>query len=302
MYVRLSNYGKVKIRKHGVVMEKPAQNKTTSQLEDGIFPKDNNGGQTHSDTGENIYKSIRTILFAAIFAATAFTMWTPENILSNQLLDRMMLALQSSTQFAPTSQTMIATDRPAVRSKVGIVAGHWGNDSGAVCQDGLTEVDVNLNIATLVRQNLMVEGYDVDLLGEYDQRLYQYEAQALVSIHNDSCMYINDEATGFKVAAARSTTNPEIANRLTACLINRYMQITKLSFHANTITPDMSDYHAFGEVSPETPSVIIETGFLNLDRQILTEEPELIAEGVTSGILCFLRNEPISVQDSTLTP
>jgi hypothetical protein len=42
-----------------------------------------------------------------------------------------------------------------------------------------------------------------------------YQASTLVSIHNDSCEYVNDEATGFKVAAAMSSPFPEKANRLT---------------------------------------------------------------------------------------
>lgn len=266
-----------------------------------------NGGEpsfaatNHVNHRSNLFKAFRTIIFVAIFSATALTMVTPENLFSNQLLDKMMLALQSPSQITPEAQ-VIEEETPAARPRVGIVAGHWQYDSGAVCPDGLTEVEVNLSIATLVRQNLLAEGYEVDLLAEYDQRLYQYEAAALVSIHNDSCVFINDEATGFKVAAAIFTTNPEKANRLTACLTSRYMQATNLPFHANTITPDMSDYHAFGEIDPDTPAAIIETGFLNLDRQILTQHPDVIAHGVTSGILCFLRNEPISLLDITPLP
>jgi N-acetylmuramoyl-L-alanine amidase len=56
----------------------------------------------------------------------------------------------------------------------------------------------------------------------------------------------------------------------------------------------MSSYHAFDEINADTPAVIIETGFMNLDRQILTQQPELIAEGITNGILCYLYNEDIS--------
>jgi len=40
--------------------------------------------------------------------------------------------------------------------------------------------------------------------------------------------------------------------------------------------------------------VIIETGFLNLDRQILEYQPDLIAEGIAKGVLCYIRNEDAS--------
>jgi N-acetylmuramoyl-L-alanine amidase len=153
-----------------------------------------------------------------------------------------------------------------------------------------------LDIANRVRESLILEGFDVDLLAEFDPRLTGYRALALVSIHADSCEYINDEATGFKVAAAMSTYYPEQATRLTTCLRVRYAEITNLDFHAGSVTNDMTNYHAFGEINNETPAAIIEIGFMNLDRKILTEQPDLLAQGITAGILCYVRNEDISSQ------
>jgi len=176
--------------------------------------------------------------------------------------------------------------------------GQLGNDSGAVCTDEngtvtLTEADVNLKIATLVQESLNARGFQVELLNEFDTRLNGYRAAALVSIHNDSCEYVNDEATGFKVAASLETRDANRAQRLTACMVDRYGQITGLTFHANSITADMTQYHAFSEIDPNTITAIIETGFLNLDRRILTEQTDVIAEGVTQGILCFINNESV---------
>ncbi len=178
------------------------------------------------------------------------------------------------------------------------MAGHSGNDSGAVCYDedgqaDLTEADVNLEIAELVQENLVAQGFQVDLLNEFDTRLNGYRAVALVSIHNDSCEYINDQATGFKVASSLETRDVNRAQRLTACLVDRYQRITDLTFHANSITRDMTEYHAFSEIDPNTITAIIETGFLNLDREILTKETERVADGVTQGILCFINNENV---------
>jgi len=56
---------------------------------------------------------------------------------------------------------------------------------------------------------------------------------------------------------------------------------------------DMTDYHTFNEINTETTAAIIETGFLNLDRDILTNQTDLIAQGVVNGILCFTRNEDL---------
>ncbi|HEY9087235.1 MAG TPA: N-acetylmuramoyl-L-alanine amidase [Anaerolineaceae bacterium] len=238
------------------------------------------------------FNALQTIISAAIVLATLFTLWTPANLFSNDLLDKMFLALQpGGEQQVPAGDWPTPTPLPAPR--IGIVSGHWGNDSGTVCSDGLTEEQVNLRIAAQVEKNLKAAGYDVDLLQEKDARLSQYQATVLVSIHNDSCDYINNEATGYKVAAAMSTSYPEKAARLTACLTQRYAEITGMRFHFNTITPDMTSYHAFDEINSNTTAAIIETGFLNLDRDMLVNHYETVAEGVSAGILCYIRNENI---------
>ncbi|NMB54142.1 MAG: N-acetylmuramoyl-L-alanine amidase [Leptolinea sp.] len=252
---------------------------------DDEFPEPTTG------SGFNMWAALQSVFSVAIVIATLFTMWNPSNIFSNQMLDRMF----KSSAYEPVKATSIPlTPTPSPRPRIGIVAGHWGNDSGAVCQDGLTEVELNQKIATLVRDDLINEGYDVDLLTEKDERLFEYTALALVSIHNDSCDYINNDATGFKVAAAMSSVFPEKASRLTACLVDRYGSVTNMKYHPNTITKDMTNYHTFNEIHSETTAAIIETGFMNLDRQILTEHTDLIARGISQGVLCFIRNEDLN--------
>lgn len=227
----------------------------------------------------------------AVLLATLFTAWTPTSFFASNLEEQMRLILTPQT-----GPNVVTTPQPQLR--IGIVAGHTGNDSGAVCfdengQPELTEVEVNLNIATLVQESLVAKGYQVDLLNEFDTRLSGYRAVALVSIHNDSCEYINDEATGFKVAASLETRDVNRAQRLTACMTDRYQQVTGMTFHANSITADMTEYHAFSEIDPNTITAIIETGFLNLDRDILTNQTDRVAEAVTQGILCFINNESV---------
>ncbi len=181
---------------------------------------------------------------------------------------------------------------------IGLIPGHTGAnprgvniDPGAVCLDGLTEQSVNLKIARLVKQDLEKTGYEVELLDEHDPRLNSFKGLLLLSIHNDSCDVINQQATGFKVAGNLYNTASDPSNRLTSCLINRYRKDTGLRFDFTSITPAMTRYHAFFEVSHMTPSAIIEAGFLYLDRKILTKHTDSVANGITDGILCFLRNE-----------
>lgn len=281
----MNNYDRLK------KSQKPSsyQNSNNPQQTDSIL--DDEFTEQVQRVGFNMWGALQTIISVAIVMATVFTMWNPSNIFSNQILDRMFRP-SSDSNLRPTSVPLTPTTSP--RPRIGIVAGHWGNDSGAVCQNGLTEVELNQKIATLVRDDLVNEGYDVDLLQEKDERLYEYTALALVSIHNDSCDYINNEATGFKVAAAMSSTFPEKASRLTACLVDRYGSVTNLRYHANTITKDMTNYHTFNEINSHTTAAIIETGFMNLDYQILTERTDLIARGISQGVLCFIRNEDLN--------
>ena len=76
-----------------------------------------------------------------------------------------------------------------------------------------------------------------------------------------------------------------------------------MSFHAGSITPDMREYHSFSEIDPSTVAAIIETGFLNLDREMLTKRTDIVARGVAEGILCFANNENIEPTPiSNLTP
>lgn len=241
------------------------------------------------------FRAVQTVLGVAILLATLFTALPSRGLVGGNFYDRLSIILTPRTNeevqapFVQQAQSQV---------RIGIVAGHYGNDSGAVCLDGngnvtLTEVDTNLRIAAMVQEQLTQEGFEVDLLREFDSRLNGYRALAIISIHNDSCEYVNDQATGFKVAAALNTYDVNRANRLTACLVDRYQKVTGMSFHAGSITADMREYHSFYEIDPSSVAAIIETGFLNLDREFLTKRTDLVAQGVVEGILCFARNENI---------
>jgi N-acetylmuramoyl-L-alanine amidase len=243
-----------------------------------------------------MFYQLQIVLIVAFILATLFTAWTPASLLPGNLSERFAQVL--AFQATETAAFPTPTARP--RPLIGIVVGHWDDNSkdpGAVCPDGLTELEVNQGIATRVKQNLVDQGFDVDLLREFDPKLQGYRSIALVSIHADSCQYVNDDATGFKIAAALSNQYPERATRLTACIKDRYTKATGLEYHPSTVTNDMSSYHAFDEIDSNTNAVIIEVGFLNLDRQILTKGQDRIASGISDGVLCYIRNEDISAAE-----
>jgi len=238
---------------------------------------------------------IQTALSVALLFATIFSAFPP-TILTSDFNERLSLLLTPQPD-------IVSTGVPGSEGlRIGIISGHWGYDSGTVCPNGVTEEEVNLKIATLVQQKLANNGnYQVDLFQETDQRLYGYQGVILVSIHNDSCVISNELTTGFKVAPSSAGNYPDQSERLANCLHDRYQKETSMSYHAGSITPDMTDYHAFREISPITSAAIIETGFLSnpLDYKLLTEQPDTVATGIVNGIICYLNNEPI---DPTPTP
>jgi N-acetylmuramoyl-L-alanine amidase len=169
------------------------------------------------------------------------------------------------------------------QTRVGIIAGHRGNDAGTVCADGLTEVEVNQKVAEIVALSLVAEDYRVDILDEFDPKLDGYKASAFVSIHTDSCSV---DMTGFKVASAENGS--DASKQLAECLWTRYEAETGLPRHLSTITTNMTQYHAWRKIAETTPAAIIEIGFLNGDRTFLTEHTDRVAAGIVKGIDCFL--------------
>ncbi|NDJ63043.1 MAG: hypothetical protein GYB67_18130 [Chloroflexi bacterium] len=243
-----------------------------------------------------IIRSFIIVLMAAGLTATIFTWWTPTAFIDNEV--RQELSVAAATSAATFQPTGLPT--PNSLRRIGIVSGHRGpeNDPGAVCPDGLTEAEINLDVAQRVVSTLRGRGYTVDLLDEFDARLQNYQAEALVSIHANTCQDYGEFVSGFLIAAPGArTTVRSVDQLLVQCIAQRYHLVTGLQ-QREGVTLDMTDYHSFREINPRTPAAILELGFMLGDREILTEAPDLLAQGITDGLLCFL--EPSA--GSTPTP
>src|SRR3989304_10457663 len=161
----------------------------------------------HPKGDSNTGRILQTTFSVAFLLATLFTGFSPKMFSGD------FGAIISGILTPQPDGLAIATSQGSVR--IGIVSGHWGNggDPGAVCPDGINEHDVNLTIASLVRQKLEARGYNVDLLQEFDPRLDGFKAALLLSIHNDSCDVTNDQATGFKLASSTYSNDKNLTNR-----------------------------------------------------------------------------------------
>ena len=174
--------------------------------------------------------------------------------------------------------------RDVAGKTVGIIAGHMGFDSGAVCDDGLQETQVTQAIARLAAERLTQAGASVQMLAEKDTRLDGYQADAFISLHADSCI----EVSGYKAARSEQSAQPLLEDKFLRCIYREYGAKSGLPQHLNSISHNMTQYYAFNRIAPTTPAVILELGFMGGDRTLLTTQQERLAWGVSQSVLCFL--------------
>jgi N-acetylmuramoyl-L-alanine amidase len=255
--------------------------------------------QVPTRTGGKSFFYLQVILAVAFVLATLFTTFPPPSGVLPETIPVSEKNVVGKEATPPGSGTLTPI-QPVLR--IGILAGHSGGyDPGAVCPEalgGINEVDINSSVASQVKEMLNKAGYEVDIYTEWDLRLDGLRALAFVAIHTDSCEYVNPEATGYKIAPSPAN---QLSIRLESCLQDRYARSTGMGLHPG-VTTNMTDYHAFYSISDQTPGAIIELGFLNLDHEKLLNNQGEMALGITDGILCFLRNEPITTPQPTLTP
>ena len=160
---------------------------------------------------------------------------------------------------------------------------------------GFREVDVNLAVVERTAALLQARGVAVDILPAAVPR--GYKADAFVTVHCDA--NADPGARGFKLARYRASALPAHDDALLEALRARYAEATGLPWDDN-ITRAMSGYYAYNQrlyrsvISPRTPAVIIELGYLTNsgDRALLVGGGELIAAAVAHGVLDFLALAP----------
>lgn len=242
---------------------------------------------------------LRTLFVVAVSAGLAATLltWLTDPQFLNPAVVR---GLQANEAALTASGTAVASDAPVVAAtpnwlhRIGIVSGHRGlsrhgigDDPGAVCPDGLEEAQINFEVARRVVENLRARNYTVDLLDEFDARLDNYRAAALLSIHANTCQDYGERVSGYLVTKAASRPDGGVDAYFVECTAFHYEELIPLQRSYN-LTVDMTDYHVWHKIHPLTPGVIIEMGYMLADRRILTEEPDLLAQALSNGILCLL--------------
>ena len=237
------------------------------------------------------FRTAFLVILSAGLVATLLTWFTNPQFINPAVVRGLQADALLLEANAPLhTPTPIAT--PKWHYRIGIISGHRGRDSGAVCEDGwgianLIERDINFVVAEGVVANLKADNFTVDLLDENDPRLDNYQATALVSIHANTCQDFGELVSGFIVSKADSRPDYGADALLRECIALNYAAYVPLQ-RSFVETADMTDYHNFRIIHPLTPAIILEMGYMLADRDILVNEPDLLAHAITVGIHCFL--------------
>jgi len=231
--------------------------------------------------GYSTMRGVETVISIAILMATLLTLWNPRDLfktpnLAALLRNEAVISEEPKTEAGDTS------------GHIALLVGHWQDNRGEVCADGLLEEDVNLNVVNRAGQSLIDMGYEVDIFPEYDLGLLNYRGAVLVAVYSGSCASSPPAPSGFSVATSLTAQNPDLVNQLAECLAESYHQYTDLPFMYEVINPDHFAYHVFRDINPDTPAVFIEMGSLSTDRSIIVGQADRTANGISSGIICFL--------------
>lgn len=206
-----------------------------------------------------------------------------------------------------TLRVPIPKSIPIGPRRVAIQAGHWKSDEApdelrrlipqtGAAWEGITEVEINLDIAQRVSVILNSKGIAVDILPTTIP--VGYVADAFVALHADSDGV--GENSGFKMAhgARRGPYEDALLNDIKSA----YGAATGLAYDATHITSAMRGYYPFSwsrfqhTVAAHTPAVILEMGYVSNDddRALMLEKPDVLATAISDGIMKFLGDTPRS--------
>jgi N-acetylmuramoyl-L-alanine amidase len=229
----------------------------------------------------SILLMIQSVILVAVTMATLFTFWNPHSFFSSQ----------NTIALLPTPANAGGKSSSINPIRIGIQIGHYKHNDGFVCPDGIKEVDVDYVLANKVSLLLGASQITSEVMNEYDLKLINYKADALISIHTRSCTDPSAAASGFTLGTSISAKETEKTNALAACLAEQYSYNTSLVFNYQVILDDQINSHTFLDINPQTPAAQIETGSLAVDRGILLDGSDRAANGITAGILCYLKSQ-----------
>lgn len=206
-----------------------------------------------------------------------------------------------------TIRIPVPKNAPTGPRRVAIQAGHWKSDEApdelrrlipqtGAAWEGVTELEINLDVAQRVAVILNTRGIAVDLLPTTIP--VGYAADAFVALHADSDGV--GEISGFKMA--HGSRRGPYEDALLNDVKDAFGAATGLDYDAAHITSNMRGYYAFNwsrfqhAVAAHTPAVILEMGYVSndADRALMLDHPDVLADAIARGITKFLDDTPRS--------
>lgn len=214
------------------------------------------------------------------------------------LISEPALAVAALPVAAPTAT-------PATRAfRVGVQVGHYKNNelpdelwrlegSTGTSGGGRTEVDLNFDVANRVAKLLRAQGVVVDILPATVPSGYQ--ADAFIAIHADGSS--SSGPRGFKISTRWSSKVAVQDGMLVDAITDAYRAATGMPEDSN-VTRNMRGYYAYSPRRPNwrtsnfAPGAIVEMGFMTnaADRAVMFNKTDVVAQGITTGILNFLKS------------
>lgn len=172
--------------------------------------------------------------------------------------------------------------------------GHLRGNTGGFAL-GRSELSVNRAVAAALRRQLEAHGVTVDLLRATPPA--GYHADLVLSLHTDSLdAEVAAGRRGYKSAHFAPPRSP-LEPRLKRLIDEGYLRATQLPDDTANTTGAMLEYYAFNfrryraAVHPATPALIVELGYLSSPADAaLLGRPRRVAEGLSSGVVAFLRS------------
>ena len=174
-----------------------------------------------------------------------------------------------------------AREHPAEHARLRVSTGGEAN--------GVTELQINQAVAAALAERLTAAGVAVDLVPASVPP--RYRADVFVSLHADSSP--DDARRGFKTAHFEPARTPQ--ERVLKQIVDAaYAAGTALPDDHENVSGNMLWYYAFDPryrhaVSPVTPSLLIEMGYISNDRDLeILVNPDVPAAAIAEGVLAYL--------------
>lgn len=192
---------------------------------------------------------------------------------------------------------------PSNKKHIVIDAGHGGWDPGKVSSEGVNEKDINLEIATVLKDYFEQSGAIVSITRIEDSALDENKRQDLkkrlelankenvdvfISIHQNS--FPQESVKGAQVFYYKNSENGKL---VAECIQNRLKQV--VDEDNNRVAKENSSYYLLKNTS--IPSVIVECGFLsnNAENKKLQDKEyqKKVAWALYMGVLDYFGENQI---------